>query len=348
MVVGNIMKAVIFESVGKVAYVDREEPRIEKPGDVKLKILAASICGSDLHITSVPQSHFATPGVILGHECVAQIVEMGGPNPYFKVGDRVLVNPMIPCGDCDYCKNGQVNMCSTVQSVGEACNGLFAEYFVVDSRQLHKLGADVPIDTAIFAEPLACAYNGFRRLQFLPGQSVLILGAGPIGLLFARLFRAAGAGAVIVSEVAPFRLNFAKEYAGADAVVNSAAEDIGECIRRVTGRPLADVVVDTVGTQIVPAIEHAAYEGKVLLFGINDSVTQTIRQYAITRKELTIVSSYATFNTFPLVEKMLASHAINLDTLLTHRMELRDLGKGLDMLRHGEAMKVVVYPHGIA
>ena len=114
------------------------------------------------------------------------------------------------------------------------------------------------------------------------------------------------------------------------------------------GTDLADVVVDTVGTQIVPAIEHAAYEGKVLLFGINDSVTQTIRQYAITRKELTIVSSYATFNTFPLVEKMLASHAINLDNLLTHRMELRDLGKGLDMLRHGEAMKVVVYPHGIA
>ena len=340
------MKAIVFVSEGKVAYVDRPEPQIRKPQDVKLKILAASVCGSDLHITSIPQSHFATPGVILGHECVAEIVEMGEENAFFKVGDRVLLNPMIPCGDCTNCKIGQVNMCSQVQSVGEDCDGVFAEYYVTDRKQLHALDDSISVNEAIFAEPLACAYNGFRRCGFLPGQSVLILGAGPIGLLFARLFKAAGASAIIMSEVAPYRIDFALRHAKVDAIAGPS-DDIGNLLQNLNGRPLADIVIDTVGTLIATAVKYAAYEGKVLLFGINDSVMQTLKQYEITRKELTLFSSYATFNTFPIVERIIARGVIDLSNLLTHRMELSELAIGIDMLRKGQAMKVVVYPHGL-
>ena len=339
------MKAVIFESEGVVRCVEKEIPKIKAHDDVLLRILAASVCGSDLHITSVPQSHFATFGVILGHECVAEIVEMGEENKYFNVGDKVLLNPMIPCGDCENCKKGQVNMCRNVISVGEDGDGIFAEYYVAKKKLLHRLSPDVDIDIAVFAEPLSCVLNGFKRLKFVPGQTVVVLGAGPIGLLFTKLAKAAGASTVVLTEIAPFRIDFARKNSGATRVIDLNTEDIGEVLTGINGAPEADVVIDTVGTQFVTAVQYAAYEGTILLFGVNDQVSQTIKQYSITRKELTVVSSYATFNTFPLVEKMLSNDVLDLKPLLTHRVDLEALPAGIEMLRRGEAMKVVVYPN---
>ena len=338
------MRAVIFESEGVTRCVERPVPRITAKDQVLLKILAASVCGSDLGITAVPQKHFATPGVILGHECVAEIVEMGEENSEFHVGDRVLVNPMIPCGDCEYCKIGQINKCEHVGSVGEDCDGVFAEYFVCRRSLLYHLSDNIPLDVAVFAEPLACAMNGFKRLGFLPGQSVLIYGAGPIGLLFAKLCKAAGASYVFLSETAQFRREFAAKNSGADYVIDSANENVQDVIRRVSGQTGADVVIDTVGVLFASAIQDVAVEGKILLFGINDRASQTIKQYDITRKEVSVLSSYATHYTFPYVAKMLSNHVLDLLPLLTNRVTLEQLPEGIEMLRRGEAMKVVAYP----
>lgn len=340
----DTMKAVIFESIGVTRCVEKPVPTIKNKDEVLLKILAASVCGSDLGITSVPPKHFATPGVILGHECVAQIVEMGEENAEFKVGDRVLVNPMIPCMDCSYCKNGQVNMCAHVGSVGEDCDGVFAEYFVCKRSLLYHLADDVPLDLAIFSEPLACAMNGFKRLHFMPGQSVLIYGAGPIGLLFAKLCKAAGASFVFISETAPFRIDFSKKFSGADRVIDSGNEDVAAVVKSITGQDGADVVIDTVGMLFDKAIVDVAVEGTILLFGINDRMSQTIKQFDITRKEVTVVSSYATHLTFPYVAKLMSNQVLDLLPLLTDRITLEELPDGIEKLRRGEAMKVVVYP----
>lgn len=342
--VSGKMKAVIFEKEGVVKCIEKEIPKIKEKDEVLLKILAASVCGSDLGITAVPQRHFATPGVILGHECVGEIVELGEENEEFHVGDRVLLNPMVPCGDCYYCKLGQINKCEHVGSVGEDCDGVFAEYYVGKRSLLYHLDDSVPLDVAVFAEPLACAMNGFKRLGFLPGQSVLIYGAGPIGLLFAKLCKAAGASYVMLSETAQKRIEFAKENAGADYVIDSKVEKSGEMIQKVTGQEGADIVIDTVGVLLESAIEDVAVEGKILLFGINDRLSQTIKQYDITRKEIQIISSYATHYTFPYVIKMLSNNVLDLLPLLTNRMTLEELPDGIEMLRQGEAMKVVVYP----
>ncbi|MEM5768325.1 MAG: zinc-binding dehydrogenase, partial [Bacillota bacterium] len=243
------------------------------------------------------------------------------------------------------CKKGQVNMCRNVISVGEDGDGIFAEYYVAKRKLLHKLSPDVDIDVAVFAEPLACVLNGFKRLRFVPGQTVMVLGAGPIGLLFTKLAKAAGASTVVLTEIAPFRIDFARKNSGATRVIDLNSEDIGHILTDINGTPEADVVIDTVGTQFAAAVQYAAYEGTILLFGVNDQVSQTIKQYTITRKELTVVSSYATFNTFPLVEKMLSNDVLDLKPLLTHRVDLEALPEGIEMLRRGEAMKVVVYPH---
>lgn len=340
----KMMRAVIFESEGITKCVEKPVPTIQSKDEVLLKILAASVCGSDLGITAVPQKHFATPGVTLGHECVAEVVALGEENDEFKVGDRVLVNPMIPCGDCEFCKVGQINRCVHVGSVGEDCDGVFAEYFVCKRSLLYHINDNVPLDVAVFAEPLACAMNGFKRLGFLPGNSVLIYGAGPIGLLFAKLCRAAGASFVFMSEASPNRKQFAAEHSGADCVFDPNVDNIGAEVERISGQKGADIVIDTVGMLFASAIEDVAVEGKILLFGINDRATQTIKQFNITFKEVTVLSSYATHYTFPYVAKILAGEVLDLLPLLTNRVTLEELPEAIETLRRGEAMKVVVYP----
>ena len=173
---------------------------------------------------------------------------------------------------------------------------------------------------------------------------MLIYGAGPIGLLFAKLCKAAGASFVFLSEMAPFRIDFARERSGADRVINSATEDAGAIVREMTGQTGADIVIDTVGMLFDKAIADVAVEGTILLFGINDRMSQTVKQYDITRKEVTIVSSYATHYTFPYVAKMMSNQVLDLLPLLTHRLTLEELPEGIEMLRRGEAMKVVVHP----
>lgn len=338
------MRAVTFSAVGEVSYTWREIPKIQSPDDVLLKILAASICGSDLGITAVPPKHPAKPGVILGHECVAEVVELGAPSSVFQVGDHVLLNPMIPCMECTDCKLGRINTCKHVLSVGETCDGVFAEYYVAQKNLLYPINRHVEIEQAVFAEPLACVMNGFQRLHFLPGQSVLILGAGPIGLLFSRLAKAAGASHVLMTETAPFRIEFARKQSAASRIIDCKTENIQKALIEVTGQEGADVVIDTVGTQIQCAIASAAIGGQILLFGINATATETINQCDANWKELTIVATLGTLYTFPLVVKLLESGSIDLSGLLTHRLPLSETAKGLEMLRSGESMKVVLYP----
>ena len=186
--------------------------------------------------------------------------------------------------------------------------------------------------------------NGFKRLGFMPGQNALIYGAGPIGLLFAKLLKASGASCVMLCETAPARLDFARKFSGADRVADTSSEDARQVILYAAGRGCADIIVDTTGVMFEAAIAHAAAEGKILLFGINDRAKQNVRQYDITRKELQVIGSYATHLTFPNVIKLLTNNVLDLKPLLTHRVTLDDLPDGIETLRRGDAMKVVVYP----
>lgn len=342
------MKAVVFEGEGKVAYKTVDKPAVAKPSDVLLKILATSICGSDLGLTAVPPKHPGKPGVILGHECVAEVVELGAPSRVFSPGDRVLVNPMIPCGECEECKMGRINTCLNVLCVGETCDGIFADYFVSEKNLLYPIDPSVPVDVAIYAEPIACVLNGFKRCNFLPGQSVLILGAGPMGLLYSKLAKAAGASRVFVTELSPFRLDFARQHAEADRVIDLNGEQLGEVVKDATKGGGFDLVVDTVGTRIAHAIDQVSIGGVILLFGLNDAARETIDQSRLNWKEATVVASIGTQYTFPLAIKLLESGRLNLGGLPTHRLPLSEAARGLEMLRNGEAMKVVMYPEGAA
>jgi threonine dehydrogenase-like Zn-dependent dehydrogenase len=335
------MLAAVFEGEGQLSLKQMPVPAIQRPDDVLLQVEGAGICGTDVHILEVPPGHPATPGAILGHEYVGQVLEIGAGVKNLRPGDRVVVAPNLYCGLCAYCRAGRPNQCQDFTTLGIYLNGGFAKYNVAPERACHQIKADLPTDEAVFTELLSCVIGGTERVRLQPGESVAVLGAGPVGLMFALAFKAAGAGQLIVTDVSPYRLEFAHKI-GVDAALD-ARSDIVTAIRNLTSGG-ADVVVDAVGALFPQAVPVATKGGKIVLFGMNQQARPTVSQYDITRNELTVYGTFIGINTFPVAIKMLESGVLRPSVLISHRLPLARLAEGLELLRRGEAIKVVVTP----
>lgn len=335
------MKAVKFMGEGKVELVEVEKPQITRGNQVLLKIRLAAICGSDLHITAVPQSHPCDIGTTMGHECVAEVCAVGEDVTAYKPGDRVAVDPIIPCGNCQFCKEGQYNMCENLPALGVQADGVFAPYCLVTEDKLYPIPDNLPDRSAIFIEMLACVMNSVKRLRIVPGMNAAVYGAGPIGLAVAEVLKASGIGTTVVLERAPGRIQMARDLGVGDYVMDSGAPDYMDKVREVTGGG-PDIVVDTVGILLPDSCELVRNEGQILLIGINDHVRQNLLQYLIVRKELTIVAGYATFHTFTDVIKMLASKVVDMDRFLTHEFPIDQAKEALELCRSGKALKTAL------
>lgn len=336
------MQAVVFHGEGKWQVEAAPMPRIAADTDVLLRVDRASICGTDIHILSVPQGHPATPGSILGHEYVATVVDAGSAVQHLKEGDRVVIDPNITCGLCQYCRLGMSNVCERMTTLGIFCHGGLAEFNLAPAKALHKISSDVPPDRATLAEPLSCVMHAFEKAALTPGESVAILGAGPIGLMFLMLFKTAGAGRVFLVEPVEFRRQAAERF-GADGVINPSVEDAAAAIKTSTGVG-ADIVVDAAGTLLPEALQMVRPGGRVVLFGMNQHAERSLNQYYPTRYEVTILGSFIQRTEFPKVVRLLEAGILPLENLVTHRVSLDQIGAGLDAMRAGEAIKVVASP----
>lgn len=337
------MQAVVFKGVGEFELTRRPVPRIKKENEMLVKILAASICGTDVHILSDPPGYEATPGIILGHEFVGEVIEVGQCVRTFKPGDRLICDNNLPCGVCPACQSGNYNVCENVEAMGVQIDGVFCEYAVIPESSAVKISRDLPIDRAIFAEPLNCVMGGVARLKVIPGDTALVLGGGPIGMYYASLLKANGAGKVYVSEVSDYRREYALK-SGADRVINPMQEDLEKEIMAATDGCGADIVVDAVGILINDAIKCVKPAGQILLFGLNACKQQTICQTEITRKGLTVLGSFIGCNVLLATARLLESGIVNFDHLVTHRLPLREFEKGLEAMRSGKAFEVILYP----
>jgi len=336
------MTAAVFEGEGRLAIKDAPRPKVRRGDEVLIKVLACGVCGTDLHILSVPPGHPATPGVILGHEYTGEVVDVGDEVSNVRPGDRVVVDPNVTCGYCRYCQAGMRHMCSNMTTLGIFIDGGFAPYNVAPAGAVYPIDSSVPPHLAAFAEILACIANGARKVMVQPGDSVVILGAGPAGLLFTQVAKAAGAGTLIVVETSPFRRRFALE-SGADIAVDPREVDLKEIVMEKT-RVGADVVVDAVGSLFGTALPLVRRQGKVLLFGMDQTSTTPIRQVDITRNEIQVIGSYIADFTFPAAIKMIESGVLPLEKLITHRLPVGELQTGLDALKNREAIKIIVDP----
>ena len=341
----KMMKAVILKDIGEYAVVDKPVPVVKKSDDMLCRIECSSICGSDVHILANPPAIVANKGATIGHELVCTVEKVGDAVTSFKPGERLVFDPNITCGKCKYCQMGRPNMCENMYTLGVQEDGAFSEYVVVPERAAFKIAQDLPAEVAIFAEPLSCVLSAVNKARLLPGETVVVLGGGPIGQYFIKLFKANGAGKVICSEVSSFRADFAKK-SGADRVVDPTQEDLAEIVKKETGGLGADVVVDAVGILINDAINAARCGGRLVLFGNNQAARETINQSQITLKELTVIGSYIARYTFPDTVKLLESGLLDLDYLITHRIGISDFKTGIEAMRKGQAMEVVIYPDG--
>ena len=334
------MLAAVFMGEGRLEIQTRPLPTMPEPDWVLIKNEGCGICGTDLHILAVPPSFEATRGAILGHEMVGEVVEIGPAVTEVAVGDRVTVAANLTCGLCRYCKAGKPLHCENWTTLGIHQDGGFAGYMTAPERSLHQVSKALPFEEAVWIEPLSCVVNCTDQVAIQPGQTAAVIGAGPIGLLHGLIFKAAGAR-VIISDIAPYRLEVARKI-GLDIALNAKMESLYEAVMDATDALGAEVIVDAVGNQFGAILPLAAKQGKIALFGVNASAEPAVRQYDITRNELTIIGSFVGENTFPRAIQILESGAIKPSVMNSMILPLPDIFKGIDAARRGEAVKVIV------
>jgi 2-desacetyl-2-hydroxyethyl bacteriochlorophyllide A dehydrogenase len=314
---------------------ERREVPAPGPGELKLRVEASGLCGTDLHIAS-GEYPLARPGVVIGHEFAGTIVEVGpGVAGSLRVGDRVTVDPNVPCRTCYYCHNARPHLCENPQGIGVTRNGGLAELAVVPASQAYRVPEGLPAEAAALTEPLACALHAVDLADLQPGGTAAVLGAGPIGVLCAALLVAAGASKVVVSEPQLERRERARDF-GAEPVEPGAVPD-GE----------ADVVLECVGRveTMKAAVEAARPGGTVVWVGVTPPEAEVgIKPYDVFRRELTIRGTYTNPFTMERSLALLASGRINWEAVVTHRFPLSRFDEAWAAHRESAGLKVCVQP----
>jgi len=340
------MLAGVFLGNGGFEVKEMPKPQIDEHNNVLLKNKVASICGTDLKILSVPQQHHGRFNNILGHEYCGQVIEVGKNVIHIKPGDRVVIDANYNCGYCYYCLHNLPEYCQNQTSIGIEQDGGFAEYSVVPEKSLLKMPDDISFEEGAFVEVIATMINGFWKLNFSIGQSAVVFGAGPIGCLFIQMLKKSGASRIYSVEIREFRSEYSKKV-GADFAYNASVMPIEEIKKDILSREKygVDVAIDVgYGVSLPDCIDLARKGGKVLLFGVNSQATQTIKQYDITTKGLQVLGNwiYNYVNPFSIAYKLLQDKIVDTDLLITRRLDLKDMNEGIESLKKGEEIKVMV------
>jgi len=329
------MLAAVFETPHHLTLKDRPKPVVAAADDVLVRVEACGICGTDLHILEDPPGHPGTPGVTMGHEFVGVVEGIGTDVRRVAEGDRIVVQANMPCGACEYCAENYFNQCERMTTNGIFRDGGLAEYAVIPEHGVHPIPADIPATIAALIEPLSCVVHSVRQLSPTPGEDAVVFGAGPIGLLFVAVLAASGARRVTCVEPSPERAALATAM-GAHVV--QTPDEFRE------SGAMAHMVVDAVGSLFPAAVAAARPGGRIALFGMNSQVTPAVKQFDITRKELTVFGSYVGSSTYPQAIALLASGALNLEPMVTSVLPLESVNEALDRLRAGTEVKVIVTP----
>lgn len=332
----STMRAAILKDVNKYEVELVPTPKINRPDEVLIKVLVCSICGTDVGFTRNPDSGYGDMrGRILGHEIVGQIVEVGSEVKELRIGDRVVVNPNSYCCKCKNCRNGYRNHCENMELMGITAPGGFAEYVKTKDFLVFPISKDVPLHHAAFAEPLACAMNGFSRLDITPGDTCVVFGCGPIGLMFAQLARRNGARVACV-EPTPGRQAIARQL-GFD--VYSPGPEVKDILVQKWGRR-ANFCIDAAGQQLGVALDWLEYRGTVLCFAVTRTVENKLS--LIQGKEANIKGSFIIYDSMPLAITVLENGYLDLEPMVTHFLGLEDIAKGVNLMKSGEGMEIII------
>ena len=328
-------------------------------GQVKLKIKWCGICGTDIHeyeagplLLRTDKPHplvgSKTAPIVLGHEFSGEIVELGENVQGLNTGDRVTVRPTIPCYHCYWCKKGNQVLCSTLGTIGLVWDGGFAEYMVAPSDCIFKIPDDLSFEAASFVEPLSCTVHAVERSGLNPGDSVAVIGAGPIGCLTMQAAKASGAGSIFVVETLEKRAQIALSL-GATAVFNPADVDPGKEIAKMTGGMRADIAFECAGPQsaLLTALKVTGKGGKIVEVGqMVESCDFPFSR--LWMHEKTIITSQGYNNEIPAAISFLTDKRVDIEPLITARIKLDNIieqgFKTLTSDKRFDHMKIIVTP----
>lgn len=343
------MKAVVYYGVGDVRIEDFEKP-VPGPGEVVVKNVVALTCGTDLkmYLRGHP---YVRPPIVLGHEFSGIVDEVGEGVTSVKVGDRVVSTNSAPCGFCIYCKLGKFNLCENLGEsiIGFSVNGAYAEYVKIPSRivkyNLYRIPDTLEHEVAALLEPFSCVVRGYRIIQIDAGDTVTIIGAGPIGLMHMMLARHANAEKIIVIDVSPDRLKFAEKL-GADVIIDASREDFLARVKEETGGIGSDVVIEAVGRTDAweNAVKIARKGGKVLFFGGPPrGTTIPLDTYRVHYEEVKILGSFH-FTPEDVLRafKIIKSGKLPLKSLITSRAKIEDIVNVFERIKEGKEIKVAL------
>lgn len=343
------MKAAVLEGINRIRLKEVQTPVCT--GDtILVRVDACAVCGTDVKALRHGH-HMIKPPVILGHELAATIVSVGGSTHGYYDSERVTVAPAVPCGICHFCRRGYSTVCENSLDIGLTWNGGFAEFMLVppaavSHASVNKIPDGVSAAAAALTEPLACCLNAQEMLKVRAGDSVLIVGCGPIGCLNAMLARTLGASRILMADVSARRLELA-EPAGADHYINSTEQDLKEKVLAGTNDRGADVVIVACGNAKAQesAVELVAPRGRISFFGglPKDSGAIRFDSNRLHYAELTLVGNHgSTTDQNYRALQLIASGQVCTERVITHRFGLGGVEQAIAMAESGEALKVLV------
>ena len=327
------MKAICVTAPYQLEIQDRPLPVIQSPDEVLIKVKAAGICGSDVHIYH-GTSPVATYPRVIGHEIAGEIVELGSAVNLFQIGDRVVMDPVISCGACYQCKIGRSNVCGRLKVRSLHVDGGYQEYIVMPQESVHRIPEHLLWEEAVMIEPFTIAEQTCSRAELTAADVVFIMGAGPAGLSILKRAKIAGA-TCFISDIVDNRLQMALRY-GADAVIHAGREDVPAAISALTGGTMASVVIDAVCTvrSFEEALQVVCPAGRVITLGFNSSPS-AIAQFSITARELDVRGTRLHNKKFPAVISLFEEKQLEVRDMITHRFHF---------LKIREAMKLIENP----
>lgn len=349
--VPKTMKAAVMHSTREISIETLPVPEIAHD-EVLIKVMAVGICGSDLHYYSHGRigKYVVEKPFILGHECSGEIAAVGSSVTRFAVGDRVAVEPGVTCGHCEACKEGRYNLCPDVQFLATPpVDGAFVQYIKMRQDFVFSIPDSLSFEDAALIEPFSVGIHAASRTKLQPGATIAIMGMGPVGLMAVAAAKAYGAGAIIVTDLEPIRLEAAKKL-GATHVINIREQDPQNEIKSITSGRGVDAAWETAGNPaaLQSALASLRRGGKLAIVGLPAQNEIPLNVPFIADNEIDIYGVFRYANTYPKGIQFLASGIVDTKHLVTDKYSLEETQEAMERALNfkSEALKIIVYPNG--
>ncbi|WP_209123965.1 NAD(P)-dependent alcohol dehydrogenase [Alkalihalobacillus sp. BA299] len=343
------MKAAVLVEPGIIEIQEKDIPK-PSPNEVLIKVKSVGLCGSDVHYYEHGRigSFIVEKPIILGHESAGEVVEIGSNVKNLSVGQRVTVEPGVTCGVCEYCKSGKYNLCPEVEFLATPpYDGAFCEYIAIRSDFVYPIPDQMTFDEAAMAEPISVGIHAVRRGRLQPGETVVIMGMGPIGILTAAVAKAAGASKIIGVDLEESRLEVSKKM-GVTHTVNLKQDNLLEKINLLTNGKGVDLALETAGNAnaLKSALSAVKRGGRVVIVGMPPEDVATLNISNIVGGEIDIYGVFRYSNTYQTAINMIENSELDLKNIMTHYYSLDEMEEAFEkaITDKTNAIKIMVRP----